>query len=73
MKKGAIIGIIVGIIIVGIIIVVSSSNFEINDLPIVETPVEVVEEETPVEVVEEETTGRNITVELTEKMGLRSP
>ena len=72
MKKGAIIGIIVGIIIVGII-AISSSNFETNDLPIVETPVEVVEEETTVEVVEEETTGRNITVELSEKMGLRSP
>ena len=71
MKKSVIIGIIIGIIIIGI--VVSSSNFETNDLPIVETPVEVVEEETTVEVVEEETTGRNITVELSEKMGLRSP
>ena len=57
MKKGVIIGIIVGII------AVSSSNFETNDLPMVETPVEVVEVETP---------GRNITVELSEKMGLRS-
>ena len=70
MNKGIIIGIIFGVIVIGII-GVNLLNFESNSL----TDEKIVDETIPIEEVisEPQTTGRNLSVELTEEVGLRSP
>jgi len=73
MKKGIVIGIIVVIIIAAIIVVSSSLNLESYDDSSIDNAVE--DESIPIEeiVSESETTGRNLSVDLTENMGLSSP
>lgn len=70
MNKGVIIGIVFGVIVIGII-AVNSLNFESNNL----TDEKIIDESIPIEEVisEPQTTGRSLSVELTEKVGLHSP
>ena len=72
MNKGIIIGIIFAIFIVAFI-AVNSLNFETYDDSFVEDIVE--DESTPVEEIisESENTGRDLTVELSESVGISSP
>lgn len=83
MNKGVVIGVILVIIIVGII-GVTSLNFEASDNSVVEDIVEtesisieeIVETESiPIEEIisEPEKEGRDLSVELTESVGLKSP
>lgn len=73
MKKSIIIGVIVLAIIAIIIASASSLNYEINE----ESPIENIEENEIVleeEIIPvEENTGRDLSVELSESMGLSSP
>lgn len=68
MNKGIVIGIIVVIIIAAVIGAVSSLNLETYESSSIENIVE--DESTQIK---EENVGRNLSVELTEDMGLSSP
>lgn len=72
MNKGVVIGVTLVIIIVGII-GVTSLNFEASDNSVVEDIVE--NESIPIEEIisEPEKEGRDLSVELTESVGLKSP
>jgi CHASE3 domain sensor protein len=72
-NKGIILGIIIVIIIVAIIGAASSLNLETNENSSIDNIVEdesITAEET---IPESENTGRDISVELSENMGLKSP
>ena len=70
MNKGVIIGIVFGIIVIGII-AFNSIDFESNNIPVEEIVSET--QTTGEEIVSEtQTTGRNLSVELSESVGLRS-
>ena len=73
MKKGIVIGIIVVIIIAAIIGAASSLNLETDDT----LPIDNIEENESIPVEEDvsvpETTGRDLSVELSEKVALTSP
>jgi len=71
MNKGVIIGVISAIIIIGII-GVTSLNFEASDNSVVEDIVGI--ESIPTEeIISEEEKGRELSVDLTESVGLQSP
>ncbi|MCV0413242.1 hypothetical protein [Nitrosarchaeum sp.] len=63
MNKSVIIGIIVGIVIIGIGITVSSTNN--NE--------QITEDDKEIEPIEVPQTGKNITIELSESIGLKTP
>lgn len=65
MNKSVIIGIIVGIIIIGIGITVSLSSTNNNE--------QIPETDKEIEPIEVPQTGKNITVELSESIGLKTP
>lgn len=65
MNKSVIIGIIVGIVIIGIGITVSLSSTNDNE--------QISEIEKEIEPIEVPQTGKNITVELSESIGLKTP
>lgn len=73
MNKGIVIGIIIVIIISTIIGAASSLNLETNENSSIDNIVE--DESIPAEetIPESENTGRDISVELSENMGLKSP
>ena len=72
MNKGMVIGVTLAIIIVGVVGVISL-NFEASDNFVVEDIVE--KESVPVEEIisEPEKKGRELSVELTESVGIKSP
>jgi len=71
MNKGVIIGVISAIIIIGII-GVTSLNFEVSDNSVVEDIVGI--ESIPTEeIISKEEKGRELSVDLTESVGLQSP
>lgn len=65
MNKSVVIGIIVGIIIIGIGITVSLSSTNNNE--------QIPETDKEIEPIEVPQTGKNITVELSESIGLKTP
>ena len=65
MNKSVIIGIIVGIVIIGIGITVSLSSTNNNE--------QISEIDKEIEPIEEPQTGKNITIELSESIGLKTP
>ena len=65
MNKSVIIGIIVGIVIIGIGITVSLSSTNNNE--------QISETDKEIEPIEAPQTGKNITVELSESIGLKTP
>lgn len=65
MNKSVIIGIIVGIVIIGIGITVSLSSTNSNE--------QIPETDKEIEPIEVPQTGKNITVELSESIGLKTP
>lgn len=65
MNKSVIIGIIVGIIIIGIGITVSLSSTNNNE--------QISETDKEIEPIEVPQTGKNITIELSESIGLKTP
>lgn len=65
MNKSVIIGIIVGIVIIGIGITVSLSSTNDNE--------QISEIEKEIEPIEVPQTGKNITIELSESIGLKTP
>lgn len=65
MNKSVIIGIIVGIVIIGIGITVSLSSTNNNE--------QIPETDKEIEPIEVPQTGKNITIELSESIGLKTP
>lgn len=65
MNKSVIIGIIVGIVIIGIGITVSLSSTNSNE--------QIPEMDKEIEPIEVPQTGKNITIELSESIGLKTP
>lgn len=75
MNKGVIIGVVI-IVVIGIGVISSMSSMENNEKEVLSSDEELILNEiTPIEedLEEPEKTGRNITVELTETIGLKGP
>lgn len=75
MNKGVIIGVVI-IVVIGIGVISSMSSMENNEKEVLSSDEELILNEiTPIEedLEEPEKTGRNITIELTETIGLKGP